>query len=78
MEQAKDLAKNVVGYPIILKATAGGGGKGMRVGWQEGEREKASSTANAEAVASFKNDGIYMEKFVERPRQIGIQGAGDQ
>ena len=67
-----------VGYPIILKATAGGGGKGMRVVWEESEMEKAYTTAKAEAAASFKNDGIYMEKFVEEPRHIEIQVAGDQ
>ncbi|MBW7845929.1 MAG: ATP-grasp domain-containing protein, partial [Bacteroidia bacterium] len=78
VEQAKDLAKNVVGYPVILKATAGGGGKGMRVVWSEDELEKAYDTAKAEAAASFKNDGIYMEKFVEEPRHIEIQIAGDQ
>lgn len=77
VEQAKSLAKEV-GYPVILKATAGGGGKGMRVVWNEGEIEKAYSTAKQEAAASFKNDGIYMEKFVEEPRHIEIQVAGDQ
>jgi acetyl-CoA carboxylase biotin carboxylase subunit len=78
LEEAKDLAKNKVGYPVILKATAGGGGKGMRVVWQEEEMERAYNTAKAEAAASFKNDGIYMEKFVEEPRHIEIQIAGDQ
>jgi acetyl-CoA carboxylase biotin carboxylase subunit len=78
VEQAKDLAKNVVGYPVILKATAGGGGKGMRVVWKEEEIEKAFENAKTEAAASFKNDGIYMEKFVEEPRHIEIQVAGDQ
>ena len=67
-----------VGYPIILKATAGGGGKGMRVVYQESEIEKAFDNAKTEAAASFKNDGIYMEKFVEEPRHIEIQIAGDQ
>lgn len=76
--QAKELAKNVVGYPVMLKATAGGGGKGMRVVWNEEEIEKAFDNAKAEAAASFKNDGIYMEKFVEEPRHIEIQVAGDQ
>jgi acetyl-CoA carboxylase, biotin carboxylase subunit len=66
------------GYPIILKATAGGGGKGMRVVWQETEMERAYNTAKAEAAASFKNDGLYIEKFVEEPRHIEIQVAGDQ
>lgn len=76
-EQAISLAKEV-GYPVILKATAGGGGKGMRVVWQDSEMEKAYTTAKAEAAASFKNDGVYMEKFVEEPRHIEIQIAGDQ
>src|SRR5260221_997648 len=67
-----------VGYAIILKATAGGGGKGMRVVWEESVMERAYNTAKAEAGASFKNDGIYMEKFVEEPRHIEIQVAGDQ
>jgi acetyl-CoA carboxylase biotin carboxylase subunit len=77
VEEAKRLAKEM-GYPVILKATAGGGGKGMRVVWEDAEIEKAYNTAKAEAGASFKNDGIYMEKFVEEPRHIEIQIAGDQ
>ena len=77
IEHAKTSAKEV-GYPVILKATAGGGGKGMRVVWEESEIEKAYTTAKMEAAASFKNDGIYMEKFVEEPRHIEIQIAGDQ
>lgn len=77
VEQTIALAKEV-GYPVILKATAGGGGKGMRVVWDESEIEKAYTTAKMEAAASFKNDGIYMEKFVEEPRHIEIQVAGDQ
>jgi len=77
VEEAISLAK-VVGYPVILKATAGGGGKGMRVVWNEAEIEKAYHAAKMEAGASFKNDGIYMEKFVEEPRHIEIQIAGDQ
>ena len=77
IEQANKMAKEV-GYPVILKATAGGGGKGMRVVWKEEDMEKAYTTAKTEAAASFKNDGIYMEKFVEEPRHIEIQVAGDQ
>lgn len=77
LDHAKGSAKEI-GYPIILKATAGGGGKGMRVVWEESGMEHAYSTAKAEAAASFKNDGIYMEKFVEEPRHIEIQVAGDQ
>ncbi|MEY2586912.1 MAG: acetyl-CoA carboxylase biotin carboxylase subunit [Bacteroidota bacterium] len=77
VDQAKGIAKEI-GYPVILKATAGGGGKGMRVVWEESEIEKAYNTAKAEALASFKNDGVYMEKFVEEPRHIEIQVAGDR
>ncbi|MBK9337796.1 MAG: acetyl-CoA carboxylase biotin carboxylase subunit [Lewinellaceae bacterium] len=71
------LAKTI-GYPIILKATAGGGGKGMRIVWSESEFENQWETARREAMASFANDGIYMEKFIEEPRHIEIQVAGDQ
>ena len=67
-----------IGYPVMLKATAGGGGKGMRVVTQESEIEKAFENAKTESAASFKNDGLYMEKFVEEPRHIEIQIAGDQ
>ncbi len=77
VEGAIELAKEV-GYPVILKATAGGGGKGMRVVNEASEMEKAYTTARAEAGASFKNDGIYMEKFVVEPRHIEIQIAGDR
>ncbi|HML58622.1 MAG TPA: biotin carboxylase N-terminal domain-containing protein, partial [Ferruginibacter sp.] len=76
-DHAKASAKEI-GYPVILKATAGGGGKGMRVVWDESDLERAYDNAKAEAAASFKNDGIYMEKFVEEPRHIEIQVAGDQ
>ena len=76
VDEAKGIAREM-GYPVILKATAGGG-KGMRIVWEESELEKAYDTAKAEAAASFKNDGIYMEKFVEEPRHIEIQIAGDQ
>ena len=77
VDEARKMAAEM-GFPIILKATAGGGGKGMRVVWQDGELEKAYDAAKQEAAASFKNDGIYMEKFVEEPRHIEIQVAGDQ
>jgi acetyl-CoA carboxylase biotin carboxylase subunit len=77
LEQAKFLAKEI-GYPVILKATAGGGGKGMRVVWTEEELDRNYNMAKTEAGAAFKNDGIYMEKFVEEPRHIEIQVAGDR
>ncbi len=77
LDEANALAKEM-GYPIILKATAGGGGKGMRIVWEEADMERAYNTAKAEAAAAFRNDGIYMEKFVEEPRHIEIQVAGDQ
>ena len=77
VDAAKKLAKEIV-YPVIIKATAGGGGKGMRVVWKEEDIEKANNDAKMEAGASFKNDGLYMEKFVEEPRHIEIQVAGDQ
>ncbi|MBC6990304.1 MULTISPECIES: acetyl-CoA carboxylase biotin carboxylase subunit [Hymenobacter] len=65
-------------YPIILKATAGGGGRGMRVARTDEELEKGWNDARAEAKAAFGNDGIYLEKFVEEPRHIEIQIVGDQ
>ena len=77
VKDAKKLAKKI-GYPIILKATAGGGGKGMRQVWKESEMERAFEAAKAEAAVSFKNDGIYLEKYVEEPKHIEIQIAGDQ
>ena len=77
IDEARNIARNV-GYPVLVKASAGGGGKGMRVVWSEEEIERAFDNAKAEAAASFKNDGIYMEKFVEEPRHIEIQVAGDQ
>jgi acetyl-CoA carboxylase, biotin carboxylase subunit len=77
VEHAKKSAKEI-GYPVILKATAGGGGKGMRIVWKEEDIEKNYDNAKTEAAASFKNDGLYMEKYVEEPRHIEIQVAGDQ
>lgn len=77
LNDAKKTAKRIK-YPVILKATAGGGGKGMRVVWSEDEMESAWDGTRAEAAAAFANDGIYMEKFIEDPRHIEIQIAGDQ
>ena len=75
-EQAKVVAKEI-GYPVMMKATAGGGGKGMRAIWKEEELEKAWESARLEAAAAFGNDGMYMEKLIEEPRHIEIQVVGD-
>lgn len=75
-EEAKKLAKEI-GYPVMLKATAGGGGKGMRAVWKPEDLEKAWESARQEAGAAFGNDGMYMEKLIEEPRHIEIQIVGD-
>jgi acetyl-CoA carboxylase, biotin carboxylase subunit len=77
VEEGKELAKGI-GYPVIIKATAGGGGKGMRIIWSEDEFGEAWDKAKMEAKASFGNDGMYMEKYVEEPRHIEFQIIGDQ
>jgi len=77
MAEAIKIAKKIK-YPVILKATAGGGGKGMRIVWKEDELENAWSSAKQEASAAFGNDGMYMEKYIEEPRHIEIQIIGDQ
>jgi acetyl-CoA carboxylase biotin carboxylase subunit len=69
---------NKVKYPVILKATAGGGGKGMRIVRNDAEFQKAWNDAKAEAGASFGNDGLYLEKYIEEPRHIEIQVMGDR
>lgn len=69
---------NQIGYPVILKATAGGGGKGMRIVLKDEDFEDAWDSARKEAKASFANDGIYIEKYVEEPRHIEFQIVGDQ
>ncbi len=77
VKHAGKIAKEI-GYPIILKATAGGGGKGMRIVWEESEIENMWNVARNEAKAAFGNDGIYMEKYIEEPRHIEFQIVGDQ
>jgi acetyl-CoA carboxylase biotin carboxylase subunit len=77
VEDAKINAETIK-YPVILKATAGGGGKGMRIVWKEEDLQEAWDSARQEAAAAFGNDGVYMEKFIEEPRHIEIQIAGDQ
>ena len=76
LADAKVVAKKIV-YPVMMKATAGGGGKGMRIIWKEEELEAAWESARQEAAAAFGNDGMYMEKYIEEPRHIEIQIAGD-
>ena len=77
VEDAKKQAAKIK-YPVIIKATAGGGGKGMRIVWKEEDMQKHWDSAKQEAAAAFGNDGIYMEKYIEEPRHIEIQIAGDQ
>ncbi|WP_028525188.1 acetyl-CoA carboxylase biotin carboxylase subunit [Runella limosa] len=77
VEEGKELAKGI-GYPVIVKATAGGGGRGMRIIKDESEFQKAWDDAKMESGAAFGNDGLYLEKFVEEPRHIEIQVVGDQ
>ncbi len=76
-KEGKTLAKDIK-YPVIIKATAGGGGRGMRIIWKEEDFDAAWDSARQEAKAAFGNDGIYMEKYIEEPRHIEIQIAGDQ
>ncbi|RPG68807.1 MAG: acetyl-CoA carboxylase biotin carboxylase subunit [Flavobacteriaceae bacterium TMED120] len=76
LESAHEIAAEM-GYPVMLKATAGGGGKGMRAVWQAEDLEKAWESARQEAGAAFGNDGMYLEKLIEEPRHIEIQIVGD-
>ncbi len=76
MEQGIKIA-NEMGYPVILKATAGGGGRGMRIVKEEKEFKKAWDDARQESGAAFGNDGLYLEKFIEEPKHIEIQVIGD-
>jgi acetyl-CoA carboxylase, biotin carboxylase subunit len=77
IKEGKKIADKI-GYPVILKATAGGGGRGMRIVNDEAEFEKAWNDAKQEAGAAFSNDGLYLEKFVVEPRHIEIQVFGDK
>lgn len=76
MGQARELAREI-GYPIIIKASAGGGGRGMRIVQGGNELEDAVNTAKAEARAAFGNDDVYLEKYMEEPRHIEFQVLGD-
>jgi len=70
-------AADEIGYPVLLKASAGGGGKGMRVVREPGEIERAHEAASREALAAFGDGSVYLERYVERPRHIEIQVFGD-
>ncbi len=76
LEDAKRVGKDI-GYPVIIKATAGGGGRGMKVANNEGELELAVSTAQSEAKAAFGNAEVYIEKYLQKPRHIEVQVLGD-
>ena len=75
-EECKKIAKSI-GYPVMLKASAGGGGKGMRAVWKEEDLKDAWDSARQESKAAFGNDDMYMEKLIEQPRHIEIQIVGD-
>jgi acetyl-CoA carboxylase, biotin carboxylase subunit len=77
LEAGKKVAKKI-GYPVLIKATAGGGGKGIRIVNEDAEFEDAFNKSRNEAQAAFGDGGVYIEKFVEEPRHIEIQVAGDQ
>jgi len=77
LENARTTA-NKIGYPVMMKASSGGGGRGMRVLWSDDELEDAWEKARQEAKAAFGDDDMYMEKFIEEPRHIEIQIIGDQ
>ena len=76
-DECKKIAKEI-GYPIMLKATAGGGGKGMRLVWKEKDLKNSWESAKTESKAAFANDSMYMEKYIEDPRHIEIQIIGDK
>ncbi|MCA0938780.1 acetyl-CoA carboxylase biotin carboxylase subunit [Salipiger pacificus] len=76
LETAKQVGRDI-GYPVIIKATAGGGGRGMKVAASEAEMERAFQTARAEGKAAFGNDEVYIEKYLQKPRHIEIQVFGD-
>ncbi len=76
LEEGKRIARDI-GYPVIIKATAGGGGRGMKVARNESEIEIALSTAQTEAKAAFGNEEVYIEKYLQLPRHIEVQVLGD-
>lgn len=76
LEEARAVAAEI-GYPLLIKASAGGGGKGMREAWSAEELEKAYTTARSEARVAFGNDAVYMERLVQRPRHVEVQVLAD-
>ena len=76
IEECREVAKNI-GYPVMIKASSGGGGKGMRIVKKEDDLESSLSSAQAEAKASFNDNRVYLEKFIEEPRHIEIQIISD-
>src|SRR4028119_956227 len=70
-EEAVSISR-AVGYPVMIKASAGGGGKGMRIAWNDGEAREGYDAARREAASSFGDDRIFIEKFVDQPRHIEI------
>ena len=77
LEEAEKIAEEI-GYPVMIKATAGGGGKGMRAIWSKEELRESWDSTIQEALAAFGNGGMYMEKLIEEPRHIEFQIAGDR
>ena len=76
VKEAKEIAKNI-GYPVLLKASAGGGGRGMRIAESEDDIENAFNTASAEAMNAFNDNRLYLEKLIRNPRHIEVQIIGD-
>ena len=76
--QAAVKIANEIGYPVMLKASAGGGGKGMRIAWNDAECAEAFHIAKTEAASSFGDDRLLIEKYIDNPRHIEIQVLGDR
>ncbi len=76
-DEAVKIAKEI-GFPVMIKASAGGGGKGMRIAWNEAETHEGFERARSEAASSFGDDRVFIEKFIENPRHIEIQVLGDK